>query len=116
MRGRRHPRLSVYLVAKDAGGLEYDHPSCPELEIFSGLGISPPPCGFFLDNKFAEAADEEVFPPFQGPFDELKETFGHSPGLAFAESDLMVDSVDDLFFGQGHLMILLNLYRRVKTT
>jgi hypothetical protein len=27
--------------------------------------------------------------------------------LAFAESDLMVDSVNDLFFGQGHLMILL---------
>lgn len=97
-------RISIDFVPQNSRGFENNYPSGSQLEVLSGLWVSSPPGGFLLDSKLAKTTDQEVFSSLQSLLQYFKKRFDDKPGMALAETNLMINVVNELFFRQGHLL------------
>ena len=95
--------ILINFISKNPGCLKNNDPPGSQLEVFGGLWVSASPRRLFFYNKLAKPADQDVFSVLQRLFHDLKKPFDNSPGLAFAESHLIINTIDNFFFGQGHL-------------
>jgi hypothetical protein len=69
------------------------------LEVFGGLRVSPSPCRLSFHHELAKATYQKIFSALQIFFHDLEKFFHDNSRLAFAESNLIVNAIDDLFFG-----------------
>jgi hypothetical protein len=96
-------------LPEDTGGFENYDPSSPQDEVLFGLGIAAAARIFAPDAEFAKAADENVFFPGESVFNDIQDTFDGTARFLLTEPELEINIVDNLFFGQGHGLILLSL-------
>jgi hypothetical protein len=89
-------------LPQNAGGLENYDAAGSEDKIFFGLGIAAAPGIFATDAKFAKAADQDVFFSGQSIFDDIQNAFDGVARFLLTEPELEINSIDNLFFGQGH--------------
>jgi hypothetical protein len=89
-------------LAQDAGGFKDDNPPGPEDEILFGLRVAAAPGVFAADAEFAKAADEDIFFPGQGVFDDIQDAFQGAASFLLTEAELEINVINNLFFGQGH--------------
>jgi hypothetical protein len=85
-----------------AGGLKNHNSSGPQNEILFGLGVAAAARILAADTKLAKAADEDIFFPGKGVFDNIQDAFHGAASFLLTEPELEIDVSDNLFFGQGH--------------
>ena len=99
----------IYALPQDTGGFKNYYSASPQDEVLFGLGIAAAAGILTPDAEFAKAADEDVLFPGEGVFDNIQNAFNSAPRFLFAEPELKINSIDNLFFGQGHGLKLLPL-------
>ena len=96
-------RAVIDLLSKHPRGLKDHYSACPKTQVFGRLRISATACRLLLNYKFAKTADEEVFASFEGLLDDLEERFDGESRLGFAQPDMIIGVIDDLFLRELHL-------------
>jgi hypothetical protein len=92
-------------------GFKYYNPPGPQDEILFSLGVAAAAGILAADAEFAKAADKHVFFPGKGIFDNIQNTFNGTARFLLIKPELEIDIIDNLFFGQGHGLLLLPLIR-----
>jgi hypothetical protein len=100
--GFRYGSGFINALPQDAGGLKHHHFPGSEDKILFGLGVAATPGIFTADTKFAETADQDIFIPGQGIFDNIHNAFHSVARFKLTEPDMEINIVNNLFFGQGH--------------
>jgi hypothetical protein len=79
---------------------------------FARLGITPSSVGLPFDDKIAEPCDLDLFAILQGFLQDAENGFDHFSGFLLGESNLLVNSFNDVGFGHNNLN--LQVLERIK--
>jgi hypothetical protein len=63
--------LLIDLFSQPLGTPKPHDPPCPQDQVFPSLMVSAFACLLVFQPKFTKAADQDIFPGFQGPFDDF---------------------------------------------
>ena len=107
-RERRGFIFPIDFLFQNPGVVEGDHSSRRQSHRFTSLGIPSPPLAFLPDTEFSEAANHDVFTPFQGLLDQFEERLDDLERLTLGEQILGEEIFNDLRFGQSHQSFLEN--------
>jgi hypothetical protein len=99
----------IYPLPQDTRSFKNHHAASSEDKVLLGLRVAAAAGIFVPDAEFAKAADQDVFFPGQGVFNNIQNAFHGTASFLFVEPELEINVIDNLFFSQCHGLKLLAL-------